>query len=153
MDSRNEHNYSPQRPHTSPIYAHRLRVTIPSNDESSRPKSRHWTKHLASTGNQSIVIQKKTSSGRIARIHIHECPYSNERRSLSPSRHDTSRTCTGLKSYPKPLSPKKKFKLGMTSSVQRRCDSPVKSRILEIYKNFTPKMRNYKSINPKWNCG
>jgi hypothetical protein len=147
---------SPPSPHTSPLNSRSdlLHVTIPDHDHDLRIRRHHRPQQrVNSPENQRIMIEKKTTSGRIAKIYIQEHHHSNERRSISPSRHDTARTCTGLKTYPKPRSPKKKFKLGTTSPVQRRCDSPIKSRILEIYKNFTPKMKNYKSINPRWKCG
>lgn len=122
------------------------------------------------------IITKKTSSGRIAKIQVKINSSSSSsssssfsplssplqsnlispnispqrRRQTSPSRHDTARTSTGLKVYPRSLSPKKKFKIGSVIPIQRRCDSPLKNRIIEIYKNFTPSLKNYKSVNPRW---
>lgn len=105
------------------------------------------------------IIIKKSLTGRIIKIKIKNNENNNnnnkinekkERKIISPSRHDTSRTQTNLKIYPKLLSPNKKFKIGNNLNIQRRCDSPLKSRIIEIYKNFTPSVKNYKSIHPKW---
>jgi hypothetical protein len=99
-----------------------------------------------------ILIQRVTSTGRIAKISLVHSP-GRHRRSPVQSRHDTARTATGLKTYPRPLSPNHRFKIGVKSSIERRCDSPLKSRILEVYKNFTPTPKNYKSVNPRWKTG
>jgi hypothetical protein len=99
------------------------------------------------------VLNKVTSSGRIARISLNGSSPGKHRRSPVQSRHDTARTSTGLKKYPRPLSPNHRFKIGTQTSIARRCDSPLKSRILEIYKNFTPTPKNYKSVNPRWKPG
>jgi lipid II:glycine glycyltransferase (peptidoglycan interpeptide bridge formation enzyme) len=95
-----------------------------------------------------ITIRKKVSTGRVATITVRP-PSPNHKNPHTQARYDTFRTDVKRKKKIKPLSPNHKFALG-TQPIQRRSQSPIREKIVAIYRHFSPKQKNYKSIQPRW---